>query len=121
MPDPDKEHAARERMTEPLCTLDEEQRRLVEKTITDHCKIRGWKLYALNCRAKHVHVVVAADRKPEDVRDQFKAWCTRKLKEFEKSRNGVPRERWWTERGSQRYIGVEERLEAVIQYVMELQ
>jgi hypothetical protein len=121
MPEPDKERAARNRMTEPPCALDEKQRRLVEKAITDHCRIRGWKLYALTCRAKHMHVVVAADRKPEDVRDQFKAWCTRKLKEFEQSRNGVQREKWWTERGSQRYIGDEESLEAVIRYVMELQ
>jgi REP element-mobilizing transposase RayT len=121
LPNPDKERAARRRMMEPPCVLDQQQRQVVEKTITEHCGIRGWKLYALNCRPKHVHVVVAADREPEEVRDQLKAWCTRKLKEFEQSRNGVGRNRWWTERGSQRYIGDEESLEAVIRYVMEFQ
>ena len=68
-----------------------------------------------------MHVVVAADCKPEQVRDQFKAWCTRKLKAFEQSRSRPGREKWWTQRGSQRYIGDEESLEAVIRYVMERQ
>ncbi len=119
--DPGKERAARERMTEPPCALDSEQRRLVEKTIRDHCRIRGWELYALNCRAKHVHVVVSAEVEPETVRDQLKAWCTRRLRELEQSRTGVRREKWWTQRGSQRYIGDEQSLEAVIRYVLDFQ
>jgi hypothetical protein len=73
--------------------------------------------------------VVTADRNPDEVRDQFKAWCTRKLKELEKVRRSragelpsLPRrvrEKWWAERGSRRYIGDEDSLEAVIRYVLE--
>ena len=31
------------------------------------------------------------------------------------------REKWWTERGSQRYLGDEESLEAAVKYVLECQ
>jgi len=121
LPDPVLKKMAQDLMTEPPCALTEPQRKLVEKTITDHCRIRGWHLHALNCRTNHVHVVVTAQRDPEDVRDQFKAWCTRKLKECQRAGNEPVRENWWTERGSQRYIGDEESLEAVIRYVLDFQ
>ncbi|NQT14126.1 MAG: transposase [Planctomycetes bacterium] len=100
--------------------LDAEQRRLVEKTILDHCRIRGWECHAVNCRTNHLHVVVSADRHPEDVRRQLKAWCTRRLKELERKRSRGPvRGNWWAERGSRRYINNAESLEAAICYVEE--
>lgn len=81
-PDAKREQSARECMTEPELTLDTQQRDIVEKTIADQCCIRGWHLHAVNCRTQHVHVVVTApNRDPDDVMDQFKAWCTRHLKE----------------------------------------
>jgi REP element-mobilizing transposase RayT len=65
----------------------------VEDTIHDHCRIRGWHLHAVNCRTNHAHVVVTApDRDPEEVMDQFKAWCTRRLKEMLRSRGEPIRE-----------------------------
>ncbi|MGP0065272.1 MAG: hypothetical protein ACLQGP_16930 [Isosphaeraceae bacterium] len=119
------------RMTEDACRLDHEQRQLVETTVADHCRIRGWTLYAVNCRSNHVHVVVAANRDPDEIREQFKAWCTRRLKSLERERRGPTsvnparnesiRENWWTERGSGVYINDEEGLEAVIHYVCEAQ
>ena len=140
-PDPIRKLEAEARMTEDVCILDQEQRRVVEKTIADHCRIRGWELHAVNCRSNHLHVVVTANRDPEEVREQFKAWCTRKLKELERVRrcgSGEPapsnehgpslarrvsvsgiREKWWAERGSRRYIGDQEGLEAAIRYVLE--
>jgi hypothetical protein len=51
VPDPIQKFEAQARMTEDACVLDEEQRRLVEKTIIDHCRIRGWQLHAVNCRS----------------------------------------------------------------------
>ena len=85
-PDPERKAAAERLMTEPALTLDEEQRAVVEKTIADHCTIRRWHLHAVNCRTRHVHVVVTAPKRdPEEVMDQFKAWCTRRLKELEVS------------------------------------
>ena len=125
LPDSVRELDAQALMTEDACLLDDEQRRLVEGTIADHCRIRGWHLHVVNCRTNHVHVVVTADRDPDTVRDQFKAWCTRKLKALEQARTGPGnigasiRENWWAERGSGRYLGDEESLEAAIQYVGE--
>src|SRR5436305_293988 len=77
-PDGARQDEARRRMTEPALSLDVEQRRIVETTIADHCRIRGWQLQAVNARTQHVHAVVTAPgRDPEDVTDQLKAWCTR--------------------------------------------
>jgi REP element-mobilizing transposase RayT len=144
LPDPIRRSDAEARMTEDACSLDNEQRKLVETTIADHCRIRGWYLHTVNCRTNHVHVVVTASRDPDEVREQFKAWCTRKLKELQQSRTRsatlarrasegrLParrasevvsdiRRNWWTERGSKRFIGDEESLEAVIRYVRDLQ
>ena len=108
-------------MTEDAVTLDSSQRGLVEKTIADHCAIRGWTLHAVNCRSNHVHVVVTAPGRAIEIpREQFKAWCTRKLKEKEQvQRSALVRENWWTERGWDVYIDDEEHLQQVIAYVME--
>ncbi len=129
--DPNLERQAAARMTEDACRLDHAQRQLVEATIADHCRIRRWTLYAVNCRSNHVHVVVAAGLDPDGIREQFKAWCTRRLKALERDRQdptsalGTPREsireKWWTERGSGMFINDEEGLEAIIHYVLEMQ
>ena len=70
-------------MTEDAYILDDEQRQRVKQTVADHCAIRGWILHAVNCRTNHLHIVVTADLHPKKVRSQFKAWCTRRLKELE--------------------------------------
>jgi REP element-mobilizing transposase RayT len=121
LPNPRRKQNAMRSMTESACRLDPEQRALVEKTITDHCEIRGWHLYAINCRTNHVHVVVAADMDPEDIGEQFRAWCTRKLNELQRSRSQPTRENWWTERGSGRHLDDEESLEWAILYVRDTQ
>ena len=122
--DSEREAAAAERMVEPELTLDREQRDLVEKTIDDHCRHRGWHLHAVRCLTQHVHAVVTApDRDPEDVRAQLKAWCTRRLKELARSRARggklQVRKKWWTERGSKRRLYDETSLAAAIRYVIE--
>jgi REP element-mobilizing transposase RayT len=110
-------------MPEPALTLDAERRRIVEDTIADHCRIRGWRLHAVSARTQHVHVVVSAPwRKPEDVMEQFKAWCSRKLKEHERSRpsaGGKVRQKWWSQRGSKRWLNDADDLEAAVLYVRE--
>ena len=121
LPNPIAKQFAEDRMTEPFCTLDSDQRKIVEDTIRQHCQIRKWELHAVNCRSNHVHVVVTADVSPEIVRDQFKAWCTRKLKEHARNCDAMSREKWWTKRGSQRYIGDDESLDAVCIYAKDAQ
>ena len=122
LPDPIRKQEARARMTEDVCLLDKEQRRLVEKTIADHCRIRGWQLHIVNCRTNHVHAVVTAERDPDDVRDQFKAWGTRRLKELERSRGrpeATMRKKWWAEKGSERRLWDNASLEGAVQYVRD--
>ena len=126
-PDPIRKLEAEARMTEDACRLDDEQRDVVERQIAETCTIRGWKLHAVNCRTNHVHVVVTADVAPNVVRNQLKAWCTRRLKELEAKRQQARgetssiRENWWAERGSQRFLNDEESLEAAIVYVRHRQ
>ena len=42
--------------------------------------------YTVNCRSNHAHVIVAGDREPKEIREQFKAWCTRRLKALQQER-----------------------------------
>jgi len=129
LPDPLRKLEAEARMTEEACVLSGPQRQVVETTIADHCQIRRWLLHAVNCRTNHLHVVLTADRHPDVVREQSKAWCTRRLKEHEQASNANPtsyrestkpiRENWWAERGSKRFINDQESLEAAILYVRD--
>ncbi len=131
LPDPARKREAQARLTEDACLLDQDQRRLVELTIGDHCRVRGWTLYTVNCRSNHVHVIVAGDREPKEIREQFKAWCTRRLKALQQERlrplsaqdcsAAAIRQNWWAERGSALYVNDEEGLEALIHYVREAQ
>lgn len=106
------------RMKETPVSLTVAQRAAVEATIRRHCEIRKWTLHAVNARAQHVHVVVTADRDPDTVREQLKAWCTRKLNELNR---GLRRENWWTEGGSARWVNDAQHLLDVIAYVLEKQ
>ena len=69
--DPARQREAQARLTEDACLLDQDQRRLVELTIADHCRVRGWTLDTVNCRSNPVHVIVAGDREPKEIREQF--------------------------------------------------
>lgn len=113
------------RMVEEPVVLDERQRLLVHDAIERHCRVRSWSLHAVNCRSNHCHVVVTArDYEGEQVRDQFKAWCTRGLKDDERPRvapGSEVRKNWWTRKGSVRYVFDEESLEAAIEYTKEAQ
>jgi len=104
-------------MKETAFLLSQTDGEVVESTIRAHCQIRRWKLHAVNVRTNHVHVVVTAPGcKPKIVRDQLKAWCTRKLKAIHSGR-----ERFWTEGASCRWINDEDGLEAAIEYTIEAQ
>jgi hypothetical protein len=122
-PDPQRKQTAQRLMTEPALTLNVAQRQIVEDTVAEHSRIRGWHLHAVAARVQHVHVVVtAAGRNPEDVMDQFKAWCTRKLKERERLLGTAPdavRQKWWTQRGSKRWLNDDASVAAAVHYVLE--
>lgn len=112
----------RKRMVESAVFLSSEQRTIVEQTIRDHCRIRGWGLHAVNVLTNHVHVVVTAEHDPVAVRDQFKAWCSRKLSDA--AGLVVPigkragRRHWFTEGGHVESIEDEKYLSNAITYVL---
>lgn len=94
-------------------------RRVVHETITVHCQHRGWELIALNVRSNHVHVVVnCGDCSPENALSQFKAWCTRRLRE---ARLVSAETRPWTNHGSTRYLWDESAVAGAAEYVEERQ
>jgi len=81
-PDPLRVDEASFLLTEEPCTLNNSERMIVEQQISETCAHRGWKLHAVSCRTNHVHVVASAKNVAGDkVRDDLKAWCTRRLKE----------------------------------------
>lgn len=112
-------------MEESALLLDPSQREIVEQAIRDHCDHRGWMLHAVNCRSNHCHVVVTArDYNGEQVRDQFKAWATRRLKSREKQclpDMKTVRDHWWTRKGSVRQLFDEASIEAAVFYATEAQ
>jgi len=117
------ERDAKHRMKEVPVKLIGPQRTVVDTTIRKHCEIRGWELLAVNCRSNHVHVVVAAAEHPDEVRSQFKAWCSRRLSELERATGGSTngKRTWWGEGGSSRYLFDEKSLDAAIAYVRDAQ
>jgi REP element-mobilizing transposase RayT len=125
LPQPKLENWCRDQMTETALLLDTTQREIVNQVVRDHCKTRGWTLHAVNCRSNHCHVVVTAvDYDGEQVRDQFKSWAKRKLKEDQRAQAdfaGDIREHWWTRKGSVRELFDDESLEAAIRYTIEAQ
>jgi REP element-mobilizing transposase RayT len=124
LPDPILELECAARMTEDACRLAQHQRERVNKQVAETCAHKGWILHAVNCRSNHVHVVLTSTAHPKTIREQLKAWCTRRLKE-QQVELGIPeherRNNWWTERGSIRWLFREADLAAAIAYVLEQQ
>src|SRR5262249_25608994 len=120
-PNPELERACRARMSEAMVLLDATQQHVVATTIEAHCRHRGWTLLALAVKSNHVHVLVQADRAGDDVRDQLKAWCSRRLSDAaglaqSQTKTGG-RRHWFTEGAYVRRIESEEYLREAIAYV----
>jgi REP element-mobilizing transposase RayT len=122
-PDPELERQVRDLMVEAEVKLSLSQRAIVEQTIRDHCRIRNWTLHAVNARTNHIHAVVSADRDINEVMNQLKAWCSRKLSDDAGLTQTVAkkagRRHWFTEDGDKEMIHDEEHLNNTIRYVME--
>ena len=99
----------------PPVFLSGSQRKVVDSAIREVCKHRGYALHAVNVRTNHVHSVVSAGCKPEQVMNSFKAYATRKLRETNLlSRNIKP----WARHGSTPYLWTEEQVQRAIDYVI---
>ena len=98
----------------PPVTLQAQRRAAVKEGIRETCKIRQWRLWALNVRTNHVHSVVSANCDPEIVLIALKANATRKMREagcWNSSKTP------WAKRGSKKRLWTEEQLYGAIAYV----
>ena len=119
LPQPLLEQWHRNRLNHDVILLNEDLRKVVESEIEDHCERRDWKLWAVNARTNHVHVVVTASGvKPEKVRDQLKANSTRGIRQIDSRFTERP---VWTTKGDVQFVKTEDDLERVVLYVCEFQ
>lgn len=124
LPDPMVELECAARMTEDACRLAPHQRDRVEAQVAETCRYKGWTLHAVNCRGNHIHIVLTSPAAPTVIRDQIKAWCTRRLNEQQTALGIRPKDQrrnWWTERGSIRWIFTDSDLADAIDYVLNHQ
>ena len=94
--------------------LNGSKREIVESAIKEVCKERSYALYAVNVRTNHVHVVVAAGRKPEHVMGSFKSYATRRLRQANLLDHNV---KPWSRHGSTKYLWTEDEITDAIEYV----
>jgi REP element-mobilizing transposase RayT len=122
--DPTLELECAARMTEDALRLAPHQRQRVHEQVIETCGHKHWPLHAVNCRTNHVHVVLSSVEAPKAIREQLKAWCTRRLNELQADSGVAEHERrshWWSDRGSIRWIFREEELAAAVSYVRDQQ
>ena len=116
--DSKREEQSRALMSQPEYRLDAPRRRIVLQTIVDHATFRRWKLWAVHVRSNHLHIVVGADRHPDRVMSEFKAWACRRLRE----QLGEPGDRHrWTKHGSTKWLWTTGELRDKIDYTLNRQ
>jgi REP element-mobilizing transposase RayT len=109
------EELMRQEMTQPPILFTQEQREIVEAAIREVCQHRGHELKAVNARSNHVHAVVSAQSKPEPIREAFKSYATRRLRE---ARMIDRQMRPWARGGSRRYLWNPYHVLRAIEYVL---
>ena len=105
-------------MKNPPVALDAARRRAVDAAIRETCDRCGWELIALNVRTNHVHSVVSASASPERVRNAFKGYATRRMRDegcwpYDHSP--------WSRGGSRRYLWAEQEVASAVVYVRDRQ
>lgn len=91
------------------------QRTVIESAITEVCEHRGYLLKAVNARSNHFHAVVSAEIKPERIRNAFKSYATRKLREEGLLSAEI---KPWVRRGSRRYLWKPKYVALAIEYTL---
>jgi REP element-mobilizing transposase RayT len=95
--------------------LSQKQRDHIAQSIDEVCKFRGWKLWEVNVRTNHVHVVLSSSELPKKIFRDLKSRSTMNLK----SSGLFAEEKLWTRGGSGRYLWKEDAVEAACRYVQE--
>ena len=118
-PRPRLERWHRDRLKYKVILLDEGHQQIVNAKIEEHCKVREWKLWKVNARSNHVHVVVTSPGyQGTTVRDQMKANGTGALRKHDTMFCDRP---VWTTKGDVELVWTEDELERVIEYVSQAQ
>ena len=118
-PQPLLEQWHRDRLKHPIILLTKEHRQTVATAIEDHCRHRHWKLWVVNPRSNHVHVVVTSTGYLGDkVRDQLKANATRCLRQLDTQFVGRP---VWSTRGDVQHLRTDHDIAQTHQYAGEAQ
>jgi len=97
--------------------LSPEQRASITQSIAEVCEFRDWKLWEVNVRTNHVHVVLTSKDPPKKILRDLKSRSTMNLR----SSGLFTQERLWTRGGSGRYLWEEDDVEAACWYVREQQ
>ena len=118
LPRPLLEKWCREQMVGGVVLLSLPDRISVEAACCEHCEFRSWHLFAITVRTNHIHVVVAAPVRPQKVRDQLKANCTRRLRNQD---DPLVAKRTWSRGGDCSILNTEDDIDKAIFYVNEVQ
>ena len=104
-----------QRMDQPPYCLDRIRRDAVLHAIQDVGRHRGWRLLAAPVRSNHMPTVVETEVPPERVRNDFKAYASRRL-----NRMGLdgPNRKRWARHGSTRWLWKPQHISAAVQYVV---
>ena len=110
------EAISRDRMKHAPVLLDGRRRHATELGIREVCEKRGWKLYAINVRTNHGHVVAAiGSYSPERALSAMKAYATRRMRE---DKCWVEGHSPWAEKGSKRRLWNEKHILDAVEYVV---
>jgi len=94
------------------------ERAIVICAIRGVCANRTWDLLALNVLSNHVHIVLSARERPEELMRVLNAWCTRRLRESD----ATPRDNAvWSRHGSTVYLWSESQVASACDYVRHSQ
>lgn len=113
--DAGREAGARSRMKQQAYALDAGRREIVLDALREVCCYRSWTLLAAHARSQHVHAVVAARERLEQVLNAFKGYASRAL---DRVALDPPNRRRWARHGSTLYLWTSERISAAVRYVV---
>ena len=100
---PGLEAWVRDHMKGDPVSLDDRDADVLLHQYRETARVRGWSLEAASVMFNHTHLVVGVpgDPEPDRIRDAFKSWATRALKEH---RPLPPNGAFWTVNGSKRKL-----------------
>ena len=114
--DPQRLSAECQLMDQQAYSMDGIRRETVLASLRGRCAERSWNLLAAHVRTNHVHVVVAAEARPERVMNDLKSFASRCL-----NNRGLdePARKRWARHGSTRWLWKRANVSAAIRYVVD--